>query len=664
MILDALVLQNYAIYGGRQEVVLTPISDVQPIVLFGGLNGGGKTTLLDAVQLAFYGNKARCSARGKLPYKDFLRAAIHRGADVSEGASIEIRFRRAVDGEMRAYNVIRAWRETEKGIDETIKVFRDGEYDPVLGQHWEEYIESYIPCGIAHLFFFDAEQIKELADGEYAAELLGTAIQSLLGLDLVDRLETNLLALERRKRTEGRTGESARRAKKVQDDVERLHHAFEQAVMEKGGLQNHADQLEKALGKCTEKFRLEGGELFERRGEMETRKVQLRHRIATEEVALRELAAGNGPLLLVVPLLAAAEEQAFREAQTQKTKVLMTVLGERDEHILNVLRQAGLPLPVVTIVDTALREDRTGRQELLSEPFFLNADEHVATDLRHIRNSVLPALVSQIQERRDLLSELSEQLVQLDLELARVPNEAAIAGIQRELQTLQAQHEQKLGEVAAHGAKIEVLGRQLETAQAALRRELGEDVDQQIAQEEQNRVVKHTVKVRATLGKFRLAIIRKHIARIEHLMLDSFHQLLRKASLISALSIDPETYRIELFGGDGTLLPFDQLSSGERQLLATSLLWGLARACGRPLPTIIDTPLGRLDSSHRRNLIDRYFPVASHQVILLSTDEEIDEESLERLTPHVGRFYHLQFDEALRETRIVPGYFWQHETAR
>ena len=105
----------------------------------------------------------------------------------------------------------------------------------------------------------------------------------------------------------------------------------------------------------------------------------------------------------------------------------------------------------------------------------------------------------------------------------------------------------------------------------------------------------------------------------------------------------------------------DRLSAGERQLLATSLLWGLARASGRPLPTIIDTPLGRLDSSHRRHLIERYFPVASHQVILLSTDEEIDEDSLKRLQPHISRSYHLQFDEALRSTRVTPGYFWNHE---
>jgi len=123
------------------------------------------------------------------------------------------------------------------------------------------------------------------------------------------------------------------------------------------------------------------------------------------------------------------------------------------------------------------------------------------------------------------------------------------------------------------------------------------------------------------------------------------------------------SFRLELTGGDGKPLPFDRLSAGERQLLATSLLWGLAKASGRPLPTIIDTPLGRLDSSHRQHLLDRYFPVASHQVILLSTDEEVDEASLARLKPYIGRTYTLAFDEKEQSTTIKPGYFWNHESA-
>jgi len=126
---------------------------------------------------------------------------------------------------------------------------------------------------------------------------------------------------------------------------------------------------------------------------------------------------------------------------------------------------------------------------------------------------------------------------------------------------------------------------------------------------------------------------------------------------VSALKINRETLQIELTGRDGAPLPPDRLSAGERQLLATSVLWGLARASGRPLPTVIDTPLGRLDSSHRRRLVSHYFPFASHQVILLSTDEEIAGGYFEALKPYIGRVYHLNFDESIGATRVEPGYF-------
>jgi len=88
------------------------------------------------------------------------------------------------------------------------------------------------------------------------------------------------------------------------------------------------------------------------------------------------------------------------------------------------------------------------------------------------------------------------------------------------------------------------------------------------------------------------------------------------------------------------------------------MLWGLARASGRPLPVVIDTPLGRLDSSHRDQLLKRYFPNASHQVLLFSTDEEIDEECFRKIKPWVGRAYRLEFDESLDATQVQPGYFW------
>jgi DNA sulfur modification protein DndD len=276
-------------------------------------------------------------------------------------------------------------------------------------------------------------------------------------------------------------------------------------------------------------------------------------------------------------------------------------------------------------------------------------------------HTLLPEARKAIEQRLETISGVKERLAGLEVELARVPAEDAIAELQAELQLVRQRHQQ--GEVALRALddKIQLLVRQLDDADRRYKRCLGEGVEVELDREHVGRLLRHSTRMRDTLGKFRTAAIRKHAARLERLILESFAQLLRKTGLVTGLSVDPITFRLELTGGDGQSLPYERLSAGERQLLATSILWGLAKASGRPLPTIIDTPLGRLDSSHRRHLLERYFPVASHQVILLSTDEEIDETSLKHLKRFVGRDYQLKFNEESRSTEINPGYFWNYE---
>jgi DNA sulfur modification protein DndD len=114
---------------------------------------------------------------------------------------------------------------------------------------------------------------------------------------------------------------------------------------------------------------------------------------------------------------------------------------------------------------------------------------------------------------------------------------------------------------------------------------------------------------------------------------------------------------IRLLQASGETLQPDRLSAGERQLLATALLWGLSKSTGRRLPTIVDTPIARLDSSHRTNLVERYFPAVSEQVVLLSTDEELVGDYYTKLTPAVGQTYLLEYDDAEDCTKVNAGYF-------
>lgn len=656
MILDSIVLDNFGPYCGRQEAVLTPDAG-KPIVLFGGMNGGGKTTLLDALQLAFYGPKARLSNRGRLAYRDYLRESIHRSIDPGEGAGITVRFRRMVGGEGCHFELQRVWREGVKGIEEIVRVLRDGMIDDVFTEHWDEAIEAYLPSGIAHLFFFDGEQIKELAEGGHAAEILGTAIYSLLGLDLVDRLETDLKVFERRKRAEGLDREDAQKFAEVRGELENIDQEQERVAMEEGVLVNEAGRLGKELRGREELFRTEGGELYLRRKDLEVELDALRSQKKEIEAQFRELAAGPLPLLLVDGLLVEVEDLTRHEIEVQRARVLLVALEARDNEILAALNAQGLGVKPFSKIAQLLENDRRGRVGLAKETLLLDAEDGLAPQVAHLRANVLPAAEQQANEFVHKLATLEEKIARFESEIERVPTAERIALVQGELDTARIAHEAKLAELDALRIRKQALQLQRIATEARMDKLGEDDMEAHFAEDDRQRMLRHSQRVRDTLGRFRTRVVRRHTTTMESLMLESFRKLLRKTDLVNNITINPETFEVTLTGRDGKPLPFDRLSAGEKQLLATSLLWGLARASGRPVPTIIDTPLGRLDSSHRRHLIERYFPNASHQVLLLSTDEEIVGPYYASLKPYISRSYLLAHNQEGGFTNLQPGYF-------
>ncbi|MFN9867685.1 MAG: AAA family ATPase [Pseudanabaena sp.] len=94
MIFRELTLQNFGAYQGKHTINLSvDISqDHPPIVLLGGLNGGGKTTFIDALRLVLYGAKAQCSTRGNLSYGEFLSQSVNRVSKIGEESAIELVF--------------------------------------------------------------------------------------------------------------------------------------------------------------------------------------------------------------------------------------------------------------------------------------------------------------------------------------------------------------------------------------------------------------------------------------------------------------------------------------------------------------------------------------------------------------------------------------------
>jgi DNA sulfur modification protein DndD len=115
---------------------------------------------------------------------------------------------------------------------------------------------------------------------------------------------------------------------------------------------------------------------------------------------------------------------------------------------------------------------------------------------------------------------------------------------------------------------------------------------------------------------------------------------------------------VTLYDRKDNVINKGSLSSGELEIYAMSMLWALAKTSGQKLPFIVDTPLARLDSKHRDNLVELFFPYASNQMMIFSTNTEVDQQYFDQLEPFIGQAYNLEYCEESKSTVVKEGYFW------
>lgn len=178
----------------------------------------------------------------------------------------------------------------------------------------------------------------------------------------------------------------------------------------------------------------------------------------------------------------------------------------------------------------------------------------------------------------------------------------------------------------------------------------------EVADEDRHRVAL-AARVQEALSRYEKALQDRKLAELENHTTEMYTRLARKNDFVGQVKIDPHTFEVSVRDPRGHVREKRSLSAGEKQVYAISLLWGLARTSNVELPIMIDTPFARLDSAHRTKIAEHYFPHASEQVIVLSTDEEIDHRYIELLKPYVGRTYLIEHIDAERRSVVKGGYF-------
>lgn len=658
MIFHEITLHNYGVYLGRQSIKLQPKSSEKPIILFGGLNGVGKTTLLDAFQLGLFGKLANCSNKGPLAYDKYLMKCIHKSVNPKDGAAITISFRHALNGTENEYRVTRAWRMCRKNITETVEVLKDGKTDQVLTDSWNEYVEQFIPVRISSLFFFDGEKIKDFADLKRSSELIATGINQLLGLDLVDRLMTDLVVLEKRKTLTLSDHHERQRIKILEQKALELNTKKDELLQKKRGAEDAAAAIEAQISEIDEQFRLEGGDLFREREMLDFKKAEAKKRIDETLQQLADIAGGGLPFLLVKPLLEDVLSQAEKEEAAERSEQLNGTLRDRDRQIIEELKKRKVSKKALTEIERLFEEDIQERQVLMDIEQYLDLSRETIDSIGTLLQNSLEAERDEAIQTINNLNSLQFESEDLDRMLSLVPDAEAIAQIVKKKDQLCIALREAQVNLDVIRKKYDEIKKSISSTSSELEKEYEKELDAAHSRETSSRIVSHSKKSRETLEKFREQVVAYHLNRIQEYVLSSFRELLRKETLVSDIRFDSQTYSIDVIGSDGKSIDIDRLSAGEKQLLSVSLLWGLAQASGRRLPAIIDTPLGRLDTTHRTHLVKRYFPQASHQVLLLATDEEINEKYYRMILPWVSEAYHLEFNEKEQTTTIQPGYFW------
>ena len=656
MIIEKLRLRNLGIYAGEMTIDLTPASPEKPVILVGGLNGRGKTTLRNAILLCLHGRNAQCTNRGSKGYNQYLASLMCRTAKAGESTSVTLTYHRKVAGKVQRLEVTRSWAKVNDDVEEqfSVHVLPDEnamEIDPALATNWNEHIEGYFPSSLASLFFFDGEDILRLADKKETRELIRSAIDCLLGFNVVARLESDL------SRYIGKHEGDKNYAKELQafkDAESTLKEALAEATKSEQELEVARKEEQKAaklVEDSNKRYDEAGGKLFEASKAIKDKEEALSTEVESLKEQYRTLAEGPAFLLLTEKLLKTARTQAESESKVLKSLMLADHDEKRDAETLTHLSKSMGSTDILREIEKALLSTRIKKPK--SSELVLEADEKLEPKLEHCLSRGLPAARQAIKDFVELTSKKIEELSQARADLLNMPDAGKITVFLNKKKEASEAHVKARANLDFHEARARPATARLVTAQNNM-----EEAERNFRdlREVENKL-RRALEARQSVKKFMEISTERKLAQVSDLITDAFLRLVGKVSLIQSIRINSPSLELMLTSPDGNVIESDHLSHGERQILAYAVLWGLSKASGRPLPTVIDTPMGRLDEKHRMNLAENYFHQASHQVVILSTDTEIHGKFLDAMKPGIGKMYSLEFNEKTKSTQVTEGYF-------
>lgn len=645
MIIKELTLHNFGVYAGTNRFTFR---GEKPIVLIGGMNGRGKTTFLDAVLLALYGpNSFAYTESNYKTYGQYLKAFVNQ-SDESLKAYVALEFSMG-EGTGETYLIRRSWVGDKKRTAETIQVWKNGKEDEFLTENWPLFIESLMPSGLSNFFFFDGEKIAELAVEE-TSEQMKDSIKMLLGISVIDSLQGDLQRVVNRLEKQQSTASESEQIEKLRIERDTTAQNLADAEAELAALKKQRDKTVQKIEAKREDYSAKGGDIYAQRQQLYSKRTSIVSRIESLEERLVTDAASELPLSLVRSLLVAIKNKAENEHDQKllgNTLVKLEALfGDYDQ------ADAAERGAIQKFIDYVRSTAEPGANHV-----FATLSDSSVSKLQVLLDSQLEANRKEIRERKAELADLQAQMDQLDNYLSVEIDEAAINRIYRRIKELEQEQIALDVKIQSKEEECRTLNGKAMAAASVFKKGLEEYIRKAEYNDEGERVLKYAHMASTILDEYTKRLQQRKVAAVAATMTECYKQLANKTSLISHIEMDPVSLDLQYINPEGKAVDRASLSAGEKQLMVISLLWALARCSKKKLPVIIDTPLSRLDSAHRSSVIQTYFPQASEQTIILSTDTEIDQGYYELMRPNIGDEFTLVYNNETKSTTINRGYF-------
>lgn len=670
----------------RQVFDFPEPTESKNIVLIGGMNGYGKTSILEALYLCLYGKdavvhlaRAGLKTDDKKGYPTFLERAFNGEAkrDGLDTMTVRVTINRT---KTKAIDITRKWYFRTNGTwtneEETLvrDVIRDVPDIPrVDGKnnfHLSDLLdEIFVPAHVAPFFFFDGEEVKKLAD-QSRVEQVKQGLEGLLGVVLLRALADRLKAFENNKR--------GGIVSVDEENLSRLFDTLTENQEQLKALQN--DSQESDEGK--NRLRAEQQSLVERitaagggGGDIATVKdlveerEQQRNRLKDSQKRLEDILSDRLPFHLVPrPLLDEFRNQLIAEMKRFEWESEKRALEPRKAQFENSFLSQTTPEIQPSLTEEQLSAIKTRMESAWTSLFYPPPDDcakEVLHDYLHdaLRQKTLEFLATISlgqKEVHDLLNEqhaLQQRVDELGRKISRlegIDRDGTLTILKNQLESVQHKMDDLIERIRIDDRKITTLEAQVASQKAEYEREKNKLDESSPART----IIEQSERVRRVIDDVIPALFPLKVRELASAMTSVYKQLAHKDQVARIDIHDDGTTQI--LGKTGKEITFDR-SAGENQIFATALIAGLAKVSGVKAPMVVDTPLGRLDSKHRANILSFWTADKARQVILLSQDEEIDYHFFKDIADSVCKTYlleHVEVGDGIgRTTAVEDKYF-------